>query len=159
MIARLSPAKSTIPNTLRMSSYRKNYLLSFFKSAWHFTPYVIILYCLIVLQGAMAAPVANVEVASSESTSLPTVDHSIVTNFRSQVEEDGSSKVYIDRLSPEEVAVHRRTGRLPKRTMQLIEKLLKAQVPLENHNDTTSSSSVGAIDLLEELFKKSSHRP
>lgn len=154
MLTRLSTESVTSPTVLKMPYRQKS--ISTFKSCqsvWFFTFYAIIICSLVVFQLTAAAPIfTEVQPEGSTQSPSPVPDQSIVPNFRSQIENDGNTKVYIDRLSAEEVAYHRKTGNLPKRTMQLIEKVLKAQVPLE-HSDTTSSS-VGAIDLLEELFKK-----
>lgn len=153
MLTRLSPESVTSQTALKMPSHRKSIsTLKSRQSVWLFTFYCILICSLVVCQLTVAAPISSeVQLEGSTESFSPAVDHSIVSNFRSQVENDGNTKVYIDRLSAEEVAYHRKTGHLPERTMLLIKKVLKAQVPLEPSN--TTSASVGAIDLLEQLFK------
>src|SRR5699024_8610 len=63
-----------------------------------------------------AVPVFSEEYSSSNSPLL------VEEAFRARIAQDSTSKVYIDTLSLEEVAEHRKTGRLPKRTLELIER-------------------------------------
>ena len=101
--------------------------------------------------------------SSSAATTIPNESqqqsqrekNSVEEAFRAQLTNDSNKKVYIDTLSPEEVAVHRKTGRLPKRTLELIERMLKAQETIKQSSASparSSSSSVEASDLYDELF-------
>lgn len=101
----------------------------------------------------MAAPLSPEESLSSSGAS------SVEDAFRARIAKDSTSKVYIDTLTPEEVAERRKTGRLPKRTLELIERVLKAQETQQQQKEKDSRDTeplIGPGDLLEELFHRKS---
>jgi len=74
-------------------------------------------------------------------------------DFRSRVISDGTfPKTLIDTLTAEEAAEFRKTGQLPKRTMERIQRLLKSQAGEQMQRNDEKASSVGAGRLYEELF-------
>lgn len=86
-------------------------------------------------QSVRTNPISSISSEMDDSVKFETIDHrindSIEESFRRQLS-NSKDQVYIDTLTSEEVAEHRRTGKLPKRTIELIAKVLKEQMNSPN---------------------------
>lgn len=99
--------------------------------------YLLLMVVLVNLigQSVRTNPIGSISSEMDDSVKFETIDHrindSIEESFRRQLS-NSKDQVYIDTLTSEEVAEHRRTGKLPKRTIELIAKVLKEQMNSPN---------------------------
>ena len=144
---------------------------------------ILILIPLLAQWSVLANPIGSSSSSSSSSSSLvesQTVSNtffqslansdnarsrsSLENSFRNNLMKNTQNQVYIDTLTSEEAAEYSKTSRLPKRTMELIQKVLLEQNKLLNYqqqneeemkkSQESKSSSIHSVDLYEELFSR-----